>query len=315
MPRHHQPRRGSLQFWPRKRAKKILPSVNWQAVSKDKKGFLGFIGYKVGMASVVLKDNTEHSMTKGQKIITSATVLECPPMKILSVRFYKNGIPAKEVFVGADKELKNKLKPAKKKEKLDLDFKDYEEIRVIAYSLVSKTSVKKCPDLTEIAIGGSKEEQLETVKNFLNKEIPIGEVFREGLVDVRGVTKGKGLCGPVKRFGISHRFHKSEKGVKKVGSIGPWHPARVMFSVPMAGQLGFFSRIIYNNKILEIGKIGEKDINPGRGFEHYGKINTEYLIIKGSLQGPAKRQLLLTKPFRPTKKQAKKKFDFVGLAK
>nr|AJS12886.1 large subunit ribosomal protein L3 [uncultured archaeon] len=285
------------------------------AVSKDKKGFLGFIGYKVGMASVVLKDNTEHSMTKGQKIITSATVLECPPMKILSVRFYKNSVPVKEVVAGGDKELKSKVKPGKKKGKLDLDFKDYDEIRVIAYSLVSKTSIKKSPDLTEIAIGGSKEEQLETAKSFLNKEIPIEEVFKEGLVDIRGVTKGKGLCGPVKRFGISHRFHKSEKGVKKVGSIGPWHPARVMFSVPMAGQLGFFSRINYNNKILESGKINEKNINPERGFEHYGKIRTEYLILKGSLQGPAKRPLLLIQPMRPTKKQAKKKFDFVGIAK
>ncbi len=315
MPRHNQPRRGSLQYWPRKRAKKILPSVNWQAVSKEKKGLLGFIGYKVGMASAVLKDNTEHSMTKGQKIITSVTIVECPPLKILSVRFYKNGRPVKEVLVGGDKELKNKIKPVKKKEKHDLDFKDYDEIRVIVYSTVNKTSIKKSPDLTEIAIGGSKEEQLETAKNFLNKEIPIEEVFKEGLVDVRGVTKGKGLCGPVKRFGISHRFHKSEKGVKKVGSIGPWHPARVMFTVPMAGQTGFFTRINYNNKIIASGKINEKNINPGRGFEHYGKINTDYLIIRGSLQGPAKRQLLLTQPFRPTKKQVKKKFEFVGFAK
>ncbi len=285
------------------------------AVSKDKKGLLGFIGYKVGMASAILKDNTEHSMTKGQKIITSATILECPPMKILAVRFYKNGVPVKEVFVGGDKELKSKIKPGKKKEKIELDFKDYDEIRVIAYSLVIKTSVKKSPDLTEIAIGGSKEEQLETAKSLLNKEIPIEEVFKEGLLDIRGVTKGKGLCGPCKRFGISHRFHKSEKGVKKVGSIGPWHPARVMFTVPMAGQTGFFTRINYNNKIITYGKISEKNINPGRGFEHYGKLNTEYLVIKGSLQGPAKRPLLLTQPIRPTKKQVKKKFDFVGFAK
>ena len=47
------PRRGSLQFWPRKRAQKLIPSVNWKIVSSKNsdKPILGFIGYKVGMAS------------------------------------------------------------------------------------------------------------------------------------------------------------------------------------------------------------------------------------------------------------------------
>ena len=36
------PRKGSLQFWPRKRANKFLPSVNWKAINSDKK-LKGFI--------------------------------------------------------------------------------------------------------------------------------------------------------------------------------------------------------------------------------------------------------------------------------
>ena len=42
-------RHGSLQFWPRKRAKKILPSVSWSSLYNKQKtsGLLGFIGYKV----------------------------------------------------------------------------------------------------------------------------------------------------------------------------------------------------------------------------------------------------------------------------
>ena len=75
MPKLHKPRGGSLQFWPRTRAEKILPSVNWSTFNTDKKGFLGFVGYKVGMLSAIVKDNTQHSMTKGKQIIIPVTIL------------------------------------------------------------------------------------------------------------------------------------------------------------------------------------------------------------------------------------------------
>ena len=57
-----------MQFYPRKRIRKFLPSVNWSAVDYEKDGVLGFIGYKVGMATAIVKDNTDKSMTKGKKI-------------------------------------------------------------------------------------------------------------------------------------------------------------------------------------------------------------------------------------------------------
>ena len=138
-------------------------------------------------------------------------------------------------------------------------------------------------------------------------------LFRSMLIDVRGLTTGRGLSGPVKRYGIGLKTHKNEKGVRRPGSLGPWHPARVTFRTSQAGQLGMFSRVIYNQKILALGKIHEKDINPPEGFPHYGKIKNDYIIIKGSVQGPDKRQLLLTHPLRPTKKAKKKNFEFLGL--
>ncbi len=319
MPKHSQPRRGSMQFWPRKRARKILPSVNWRAVKVDKKGILGFIGYKTGMASCLVKDNTDNSMTKGQKIIIPATIIECPPIKILSVRFYKDGKRVKEIFIGGDKELKRRIKLSKKKQdKIELDIKeDYDSIRLIVYSIVNKTNIKKTPDIAEVGIGGSKEEQLEAVKTLLNKEILINEVFgkEDKLVDIRGLTTGRGLQGPAKRFGIGLRHHKSEKGVRKVGSIGPWHPARIMSTVPMAGQLGFFSRVVYNGKIIFIGKIAERNINRSGGFKGYGDIKSSYLILKGSVQGPKKRQILLTAALRPTKKLKNKNYEFLEVIK
>jgi len=74
MPTKKSPRKGSLQFWPRKRAKKFLPRVNWDVINSGK-NLKGFICYKAGMISVSIKDNTPNSMTKGKKIVLPCTIL------------------------------------------------------------------------------------------------------------------------------------------------------------------------------------------------------------------------------------------------
>jgi large subunit ribosomal protein L3 len=321
MPTRSRPRKGSLQFWPRKRAKKFLPRVNWQKVSGDS-SFLGFITYKAGMGTAVVKDNYEKSLTKNKLVSIPVTILEAPNMKIFSVRFYKDSKVIKEIIVSNSKALKSKLKLPKSK----IDFSKsleglkglkYENIRVIVHSIPSQTSVKKNPDLIELEVKGSNiEEKLELVKSFIDKEITLEDFINSyKLVDIRGLTTGKGFQGPVKRFGIKTRSHKSEKGVRKVGSIAPWHPARVTFRTPMAGQLGMFSRVHYNSNIIGFGKISEKDINPKSGFKNYGKIKSSYVILKGSVQGPAKRQVLLTPASRPSKEQSKKNYEFQELVK
>ena len=309
----HRIRSGSLQFWPRKRAKKVLHSVNWKPVSKNGQGLMGFICYKVGMVSVYAKDNTEDSMTKKKKITIPATILECPEMKIFSVRLYKDKKLVKDIIVSNEKELKRKVKLPKQVKKFDVIKEEFDDLRVIVYSDVKQTGLKKSPDMIELALAGNKEEKLKFVEGKLNKTLDISEIFSEGLVDARGVTKGHGFQGPVKRFGISLKSHKSEKGRRRPGSIGPWHPARVTFRVPMAGQTGYQSRICYNNLILKIGKIKEKDINKNCGFNRYGKIKTDYIILKGSIPGPKKRVVLLTPAIRPTRKKAKLKFDFLEI--
>lgn len=293
MPTRKSPRKGSLQFWPRKRAKKFLPRVNWDAINSGKI-LKGFICYKAGMVSAIVKDNTPNSLTKTKKIALPATILECPSMKIFSVRFYKNSKVSKEILAdNLDKELKRKVKLPKKPSKKIGEIKDYDDLKIICYSLVKKTGIKKKPDLSEIALVGNVEEKLNFVKENLTKEFSILDVFEKGqLVDVRGLTKGKGFSGPVKRFGITLKVKKSEKGQRRPGSIGPWHPARVTFRVPMAGQLGMFTRVAYNKKIIEIGKAEEKIKN----LKNFGNIKTNYLIVGGSVQGPAKRQLLVTSP-------------------
>ncbi len=117
------PRSGSLQFWPRKRARKQIPSVNWEAVyhsnshpslQSPSENLMGFLCYKVGMRSALVKDTTPGSLSKDKKIITPVTLLECPPLKILSARFYKKNIVALSIINQVDKELKRVIRLPKK---------------------------------------------------------------------------------------------------------------------------------------------------------------------------------------------------------
>ncbi len=80
-------------------------------------------------------------------------------------------------------------------------------------------------------------------------------------MDVIGITKGKGFEGPVTRFGIKRKQHKSRKSVRAVGVIGPWHPAAVMYTVARAGQHGFHQR-------TETGKRITHHLQP-EGYAHH----------------------------------------------
>ncbi|MBS3091726.1 50S ribosomal protein L3 [Candidatus Pacearchaeota archaeon] len=308
------PRLGSLQFWPRKRSEKLIPSVNWTTLSDTKDlGLLGFLTYKVGMATVQVKDNTADSMTKGKKMIFPVTILEAPSMKAFSIRFHKNRKILKEIIISNDKELKKIVKVPKTLKPFEAEVpKDFDDITIIAYSLPSQTSVKKTPDLVELGI--SAANKLDFAKSLLGREISIKDFLnKKELVDARALTKGKGFSGAMQRFGLTKRQHKSEKGVRRAGSLGPWHPSHVIFRVPQAGQLGMFSRIMYNLKVISSGNVKEHNINPRQGFKHYGNIQSNYILVKGSVQGPVKRAVLLTASFRPTKDQLKKKYEFIGI--
>lgn len=272
-------------------------------------GVLGFLAYKAGMATAIVRDKTDKSMTLNKKVAMPVTILEVPKMKIFSVRFYnKEGKVMKDVIVSNDAHLKRIVRVPKTAHTLS-DVQGWAEIRVIVHTL-TKDLFKKTPELAEIAVRA--KDPLAFVTSLIGKELTLHDVFKESLVDVRGLTRGKGLVGPVKRFGISLKSHKSEKGVRRPGSLGPWHPARVTYQVPLAGQLGMFTRIHHNLPILVRAKAGEH-IPALHGFKHYGTLSHNYIIIAGSVQGPPKRPILITPAFRPTKKQMKKKYEFIGV--
>ena len=300
--KRHSPRHGSLQFWPRKRAKREIPRIKaWSKLAGTK--ILGFAGYKVGMAHIIMKD-TSTKVTKGMNISAPVTIIECPPLKILSLRFYKNSpyglkliseLPSKNL----NKELARKIKlPKKQSEKKESEF---DELRLQVYTQPKLTHIgKKKPEIFEIALSGSKEEQLSIAKQFLDKEIKLADVFKEGeLVDIHAVTKGKGFQGTTKRFGTRLRQHKSEKVKRGVGSLGPWH-SRSIWAVPHPGKMGYHKRLDYNKLILKIDS-NPANINPKQGFHKYGFVKNDYLLLKGSVPGPTKRVIRLAESIRPKK--------------
>ena len=123
MGRKHHPRRGSLQFWPHKRSKKHCARVRTWATVKENK-LLGFLGYKVGMTHLLVKDNNPNSHLKDRDIFTPVTVIECPPMKVYSIRYYLENEDNDQEIVSevfskkVDKELKRKITASKKDNKL-----------------------------------------------------------------------------------------------------------------------------------------------------------------------------------------------------
>jgi large subunit ribosomal protein L3 len=159
-------------------------------------------------------------------------------------------------------------------------------------------SFKKTPDVAEVYIGGTKEQQFNYAKEKLGKEVLIEEAFVEAdFLDVKAVTKGKGFQGPVKRAGV-RTFRPKHKKSRVVGSIGPWHPNTVMYTVARPGQMGYQNRTEVNKKIIKISKTAA-EVNPKQGFKNYGFVEGEYALIFGSLPGPVKRCIALRKSIRP----------------
>ena len=307
MPNIRKPRKGSLQFWPRRRAKREYARVRSWAKLKEAKP-LGFAGYKVGMTHVMVNDSRKTSLTKGEDISFPVTIIECPPIKTASIRFYKkytNGLKVvSEVFADkVDKELGRKIIIPKKINKKPEDVKDFDFVRILAYTQPKLIGIKKKPEIFEIGLGGGKEEQLKYAKEILGKEININDVFAEGQqLDIHAVTTGKGFQGAVKRFGIGLKSHKSEKSRRTPGSLGPWKgQGHVMWRVAHAGRMGFHLRTEYNKQLMKIGAKPE-DVNQKGGFLRYGVIKNPYILVKGSVIGPTKRIVRFNHAIRQNKK-------------
>jgi len=130
------------------------------------------------------------------------------------------------------------------------------------------------------------------------------------MIDTIAITKGHGTTGVTKRFGVSRLPRKSHRGLRKVGCIGAWHPSAVKWTTGRAGNLGYYHRTQLNSKIYRVGagavrKVDNnasteadpdvKNITPVGGFPHYGIVNEDFVLLRGAVMGPKKRQITLRK--------------------
>ena len=285
------PRRGSLAYRPRGRAKSLVPRIrNWPKVPAEKPILLGFPGYKAGTAHVITIDDRAKTPNFGKPLFNLSSVLTLPDAEVVGLRLYGHENGADRAMA----DVRQANQPPVEVEKLPLDRAS--RVAAVVTSVPKDVGLsQKKPIVLEVGVsGGDLKAQVEFVRGLIGKKVKFTDVFKAGMyVDVLGITKGKGFEGPITRFGVKRKQHKSRKSVRAVAVIGPWHPAAVMYTVARAGQMGFHQRTETGKRILLVGNATTNPVTPPGGFLHFGNVGGEYAVIRGSVPGPASRFVMV----------------------
>ena len=315
--RHSAPRRGSLAYLPRGRAKSMEARIRaWPKIDSDEPKLLAHAGFKAGCVQIVNIDDREKTPNHGKQLVSLGTVIVTPPILIVGIRGYsknQNGKQA-EFDLYANNLPKNISALFNSKNKEDLlensepVLKKIKEIyAVIAVIPRNANLSQKKPYVFEASVkGGDVKKQFAYLKGLLGKEVKIDQVFEAGItVDTAAITKGKGWEGPITRWGVKKKQHKSRKSVREVGSLGPISPQYVMYTVPRAGQRGLHQRIEYDKKIMVMDNTEniKYEINPKGGFKHFGNVNGDFIIVRGSVPGTYNRLIKLRSQIRNVPKK------------
>jgi len=204
----------------------------------------GILGKKIGMTSVF---NAEGDLVP-------VTVIKAGPCKVVSIRDkQKDGYSA--IVVGfEEKKEKNISKPV---------LGQYKKNKLAPFS------------------------KLREFKGFDTNSIKVGDeikadLFEEGdIINVKGITKGKGFQGVMKRHnfgGVGGTTHGQSDRLRAPGSIGAssW-PSRVFKGQRMAGRKGYENVTIRNLKVIKI--ISEDNLIMVNGAVP-GSINSVVELIK-----------------------------------
>ena len=113
-------------------------------------------------------------------------------------------------------------------------------------------------------------------KYQLGQELTV-EVFEEGeMVDVTGISKGKGFQGVIKRYhqsrgpmGHGSQYHRG------VGSLGTMRPMRVFKGKKLPGHMGHVSVTMQNLEVVAVMK------------------DENVILIKGNVPGPKKSLVII----------------------
>jgi large subunit ribosomal protein L3 len=262
-------------------------------------------------------DDKEKTPNYGKPLMNHSTVISLPPLKIVGIRGYSEDAYGKHAIFDvyskdSIKDLSTKYKTKYSEDGLNKASDKLENTRYLnAIVAVFPHRIgisQKTPFIFEVPVSGKDiRSKFDYLKSKLGQEVRASEVFKTGQnIDVHGITRGKGVEGPVTRFGVKRKQHKSRKSVRAVGTLGPISPAVVMYTVARQGQMGFHQRTEYNKRILLMSNTEKTDItniNPKGGFKHFGLVEGDYMIVRGTIPGVPKRLIKLRQPIRskPTK--------------
>ena len=151
-------------------------------------------------------------------------------------------------------------------EAIQLGFEDLSEKQANKPQIGHAAKANTAPKRFIREIRGANIDEYE-----VGQEVKV-DIFSEGdIVDVTGISKGKGFQGAIKRHGQSRgpmahgsRYHR------RPGSMGPIAPNRVFKSKELPGRMGGQRVTIQNLKIVKV--------DPERNL----------LLIKGNVPGPRK---------------------------
>jgi len=200
---------------------------------------IGLIGRKIGMTQVFEKDG----------IMVAVSVLKVAPNMVTRLRTPdRDGYTA--IQLGTDEKKK-----------------------------LNKPQAGQLGDLP--SLGTLREFRVDDLGGYeVGQTIAVNDMFAAGdLVDVSGVSKGKGFAGHIKR----HNFHSGPKTHgsdhhREPGSIGPGTtPGRVYKGVRMAGHMG--DEQVTTKKVRVVRADAENNL----------------LLVKGSLPGGRNSLILVRK--------------------
>ena len=218
----------------------------------------GLIGRKVGMTQVFADDGNH----------VPVTIIEAGPCTVIGLRTReRHGYDALQL--GSEPKKKNVSKPV---------AGAFKKVNVAPMGVVREVRLEKSEQVQGYQIGHALT----------------AEVFASGeLVDVVGVTKGKGFQGGVKRFGwyggdATHgsMFHRAP------GSIGASSdPSRVWPGHRLPGRMGGVRRTVLNVRIVRV--MPEQNL----------------VLLRGAVPGANGSLVLIRKSVKTTKQQQQKAAD------
>merc|ERR1712137_288790 len=212
------PRHGSLGFLPRKRATrhrgkcKSFPKDDASAAPH----LTAFFGYKAGMTHIVRDVDKPGSKMHKKEGVEAVTIIECPNIVVVGMVGYietPSGLRALTTIWASHLQ----------QQVLRRFYKNWYRAKKKAF--------------TKYNAGGQAAAKVDFGVGLFEQSIAISKVFsKDEMIDIIGVTKGKGFEGVTARWGTSKLPRKTHKGLRKVACIGAWHPSRVKYSVARAGQ-------------------------------------------------------------------------------